>query len=392
MAVDYPLTEGFDPSSVTEATGAQLLQMVRQARPKEGFGVVIIGAAQPDTANNPWMVRCLWLDTSDSDDITLRQYNSSGGAWEPIGLGDGSVTNDKIADQTIKATEKLDPADGAALKVIRVDSAGNAIEWVNPGDLFGTGSFNVSKLAAGSEGYFISVVGGNASWVELSTSLIVDKLGSGGLPVSALTPGTGLYVLRSNAAGTATEWVSSQSIVTLAEIQAALAFYKLNFAFLELPGANKVPVGNAGNTDWTFIDKDSLVSNPQFETLLTQNIALDALRTAGIKHFAHTAGKIPEVVQVYLKCTSADAASNWNPGDCINIESVLASNGSGTYQHGVPLITVVRSAGNISLYLNRDADNFSDTYLPHNNPSVSSFVNPTDEANFDVVVDVLWLA
>lgn len=393
MAVDKPIRTGYDPTSDPEITGAELKQMIDEATFASGHGGTVIGATVPDTANNEYMKRCLWIDTRDSANVVVRQYNETSGGWDPIGLAASSVGNDHIIDKSINPVGKLDPTAGAAREVLRINAADNSFELVSPNTLFNTGEIGITKIEQGVwDGEMIIMSGGSAIWKKLTATDINGFLGAGGLTVNRITPGTANYLLRTSADGSTVEWAPASSFVTLSAIQAALAFNKLGFDYLELAAADQVPVMNAGATAWTFVDKDSLLSSPQFDSLTGQNVALNTLQSSGINHFAHTAAKIPEVVNCYLRCTSNDAGSLWNAGDCIDISNVFAGGALTLGQDHVPAISVIRSSGNVSLYTNKEIGGSSQIWMPKNDPNNSVLVKPSATSNFSVYVDILWLA
>jgi len=365
MAVDYPLQEGYDPSSDTEATGAELLQMVRQATPKAGFGVVVIGAAQPDTASNPWMVRCLWIDNSDPNDIVVRQYNPTGGSWEAIGLADGTITNDKIGALTIKATEKLDPSDGSALQVLRLNTGASATEWVDPGDLFGAGSIPVTKLGSGSEGYYLAIVGGNPTWRQLTGAIISSTLGVGGLPVDRLAKGSALQILGMDASGSALQYGPMVGFLTLSDIQAILNPNKLGFEYISKVSENHIPIVSGGN--WTSISKTTLAgSSVSDESSTLDNYVLPT--GTAIYSFAHGLGVVPSVVDVRLVCKTAEFG--YAIGDEIPVECFVVTP-SGTSD--ITLVSVGINATDIDL-IPYDLANATNIFVSRKDATIGDFV------------------
>lgn len=411
MAVDYPLTPGYDPTSDTEITSAELLQMISLATPKGGFGFVIIGSAAPDTALNPWMVRCLWIDNSDANDIVVRQYDTVGGGWEAIGLADGSVTNDKIASQTIKGTEKFALDGGTAYQIYRINAGGTAWEVVDPSDVFTVGSFALDKLVAGTEGQFLVVSGSSAAWATLGSSHVNTALGSGGLPISRIAPGSPLYVLRTQSDGSAPEWVPSTDVVTLSSVQGALSFNKLGFDFMELAGADKVPTMNSSGTAWSFIDKSTLAATPQLTvgTLISTDLILTA--NGGISPYsvAHTLGVLPVIVTARLKCITTHSSHGFHTGDYLDIKDCVTARASGNLASlitgpVVPYITITTTSGLVNIYLNQPPQVapltmlYSDhVWIPKNQQGAMGSVSYVDlpaarRVDFEIHINVFSIA
>lgn len=407
MAVDYPLTPGYDPTSDTEITSAELLQMVSLATPKGGFGFVIIGSAAPDTALNPWMVRCLWIDNSDANDVVVRQYDTVGGGWEPIGLADGSVTNDKIAAQTIKGTEKFALDGGTAYQVYRINAGGTAWEVVDPSDVFAVGSFALDKLVTGADGQFLVVSGSAAAWTTLGASHVNDALGSGGLTISSIAAGSPLYVLRTQADGSAPEWVATTSIVTLGSVQSALAFNRLGFEYIQLIGSNMVPVVNATGTGWTGVSKSTLAGTPQLTvgTLISTDLILTGSGGGGVSPYsiAHTLGVLPVIVTARLKCIANDASHGWNTGDYLDVKDCVCSVATGNFASFitgpvVPYITITTTSGLVNIYLNKAPHaGIQHVWIPKNQQGAMGSVSYVDlpaarRVDFEIHINVFSIA
>src|SRR5689334_24837608 len=122
MAQQNDLAAGFDVSSLSSATQAQLMAMVNQAAPLSNIGFLVVmdglaagaaGTGFPDVTNNPRFVRYIWLDTNPSGVTPVNRASPvfkryigayTGGPnnpsapsnlytdWEALAVADGSIT------------------------------------------------------------------------------------------------------------------------------------------------------------------------------------------------------------------------------------------------------------------------------------------------------------
>lgn len=143
--------EGLDPSGLSQISGAQLLQMIREATPMEESALFgrFIGIADddtPDTTTYPRFKRYLWLKPSE-DFRVIRTWSEADGDWYPISLGSNIITTTMIQNAAVTLA-KLSVSGGSALQLIRVNAAGNGFEFFTPSTP--AGSITIAQLDAGS--------------------------------------------------------------------------------------------------------------------------------------------------------------------------------------------------------------------------------------------------
>lgn len=176
------LTAGLDLSLLpSEATNAQILQAIQEAKPASGLGLLIYQSATPDVATYTEYATFIWINTSTGE---LKYWNGS--SWQLIS-GKATITD---ASVTIS---KLSVTGGTALQLIRINAGATAFEFVNPGDLFASNSFPLAKLVnAVSSGYIVySGVGG--VWASSLLTTILDSwLAAKDIPLTDVVDTTGI--------------------------------------------------------------------------------------------------------------------------------------------------------------------------------------------------------
>ncbi len=121
MSAQNDFISGFDLSSVSSASQAQVMQAINGLAPLTNVGGIIVmsgaAAAVPDVANNARFARYLWIDTQTAP-YTLKTYNGS--AWVTSTIGTGALnTLTQITDGLITIA-KLSTAGSASGDLIRV--------------------------------------------------------------------------------------------------------------------------------------------------------------------------------------------------------------------------------------------------------------------------------
>jgi len=188
------LKPGYDPTpSPTTPTNAQLLQMWTDSRPADGVGMIIWAEDAPDAVNYPDVASALWgeLD-SGSQERTGNFFWYDGANWQPFTLGDGTLSGDAFANQTI-SIQKLVPGD--ALTILRTKSIpANGTEWVPASSVFSPNTMPIVTLAnAADAGYVLFSTTGGTWTATLFDELWDDRFSVTNISYAQLVdvPGTG---------------------------------------------------------------------------------------------------------------------------------------------------------------------------------------------------------
>jgi len=215
---------GFDPTSSTNITGAQLAQLINSAYPQVDKGMCILTI---DIAGNPvvpaadtttkWQ-RYLWIRQSVSS-VSTYVWNAGGATdatflnWISIsiaGIGAGSIVNSMIQDNTI-TDSKI--AGLSYSKLYGVPSAISA-STAATGDLLGS-TFGNPVIA---------------NYAITTGKIALNSIGHSQLAAQAVQPitdilpnGNGLDMLRTNAGATAMEFFTPNDMVKATTAQIALA-------------------------------------------------------------------------------------------------------------------------------------------------------------------------
>lgn len=158
--------EGLDPTALSSVSASQLLQMVRNATPESYIGMVYVGATAPDTLNNPFYGRYLWLDISTPSAPVLKTL--VGISWVAYNLQPGSLNGSALVNASVALT-KLSLTGATANYLLVVNPTATGYAFKAPSDLFADGGIPIDKLASGTDGYFLkSVSGSGCEWVALA--------------------------------------------------------------------------------------------------------------------------------------------------------------------------------------------------------------------------------
>lgn len=233
MAAQFDLIPGFDISSLSSVTQTQEMAIVGGAAPYPNIGFILYGATSPDVANNARFARYLWIDTSGGlGAIALKYYD--GAVWAAVPLG--AVSSLSQISNNLITIGKLSVAGGGALKLVRVNAANTAFEYINFSDLLTAGAITFSSLETTGHGanYFLkrnsadtayALEAFSAAFIAVNSigySQLLNSAGAGrvlisnggsnaftdselNVPLIKPTGGTALQVARVNAAATAME-------------------------------------------------------------------------------------------------------------------------------------------------------------------------------------------
>lgn len=254
------LTAGLDLSLLpSEATNAQILQAIQEAKPASGLGLLIYQAGTPDVATYTEYATFIWINTSTGE---LKYWNGS--SWQLIS---GKAS---IADSTVTIS-KLSPTGGSALQLIRINSGATAFEFVNAADIFSNNTLPLARLVnAVSSGYVMySGVGG--VWESaLLTTLLNSWLATKDIPLTDVVDTTGIGL--------------PNQVAYLPD-----TFDPLSFAYIEsLLRANQTPTAklqfaagsagkfvkvNAGGTDFDYTDSTGIKAGTLIYTVAKNGAA-----------------------------------------------------------------------------------------------------------------------
>ena len=104
MSSQNDLIQGLDLAGETQVSGADLEQLVREAKPNSHIAFNLFGTASPDVTSNSRYARYIRYTAAGA----WPQYYDSGTlTWTNIPLASGAVTTSKIADGSV-TLEKFD--------------------------------------------------------------------------------------------------------------------------------------------------------------------------------------------------------------------------------------------------------------------------------------------
>lgn len=312
------LITGFDPTSQSTITGAELALMVNNAQPYTDKGLILANADAagvpqiPDAVTNPKWQNYLWLRLVPlSNSFALYAWNPNqtyilaytGGTvntnWNPVQIGaipadsiqgyqlaPSTVTFDKIATIQISQVTGFSPAN--YVSTTQEPAAGYISGDFTTGLVINNGTITGVLIAPNT------IAGGN---IVLKSVAVGNLLG-----------GT-LNQLPFTVDGANTvAWTTPNEIVT--EPAGIIA---------KAGNALKVPQVNAGSTAF------QMAVLPIVTKAIVDNVAIPATTTTAM--IAHTLTGIPFHFRVVLHCTTNDASSSFVVGDEIDLISTLATQG-----------------------------------------------------------------
>lgn len=343
-AEQFDYQSGYDLSSLSSATQAQVMQALSQIAPLSNIGGVILmsgggGTDWPGVTNNPRFKRYIWIDTFTNPPV-LKVHDQGGvdgyANWGTgIAIADGSITNAKLANATVQIG-KLSITGGAARYIMRVNAANTAIEFANPTTIFNDGEVALTKLDVTGAPAGLSFLSRSAAGVLSWKAPTFSDL-SGTLGVGSITPSGTNNQVNATVAGAST-WAYVKDVVPDGD----------------LPIAKLVPAGsalhalrrNAANTatEWALPVISKSYSESDANLI---SVSLPAATNA-VKLFAHGLAALPSYVRVVALCVTGE--NGWVTGDEIAIESIYDNVVSGANdRQGRPCFAVGIDAVNITV-------------------------------------------
>jgi hypothetical protein len=279
------LQEGYDPTGLVCLSIAQILQMIRAAKPYPHQGFAIFQKNAPDTVTYPELTYFIWVETADDISYipTGKIYYYDGvSAWVDFTKLDGS----RILPGTVDLAAIHTLGHTAAYDIIQVNAANTALQFVTVPNAIRTNTVPPDKLLApdNTNSYVLTCIAGTKAFTLWSAFFVA--LASNTIPVDKLIRGAadtlGFY-LRTKLDGSAIEW-ANVDVANLAAVGAT---------------AGQTIRRNLANTAWEFIPASSLAI-----VELTNGGAYWALPAGGaVLAVPHAVGTIPRMVNIRLRCS-----------------------------------------------------------------------------------------
>lgn len=360
MSAQLDLISGNDLSALSSVTQEDLMQAINKIAPLSNIGLIVASATRPDITNNPRFIRYGWLDISTPSTPVLKAYTADrttlvdlDASWSTVSGALSSILTSMFAARSttggvtiglIKTNSGYTDA-GNAYYILRVASNGKDVEAVTlDSALSGGGGVALARLSQTGigAGKFIGYDAGVAGWVSIVPS--TDLIGSSRVAVETnIVPGTALYILRTNAAGNACEWVATNAATLFAAGDIALA------SLVQAATAAHVLRRNDANTasEWGYNEN-------VYRSGATTIGSTDANIT-GLTDVAHGLGGYPDVVTVKLINKAANVAHGYSVGDVITLDGVnLATNATPFNVHfsssALFTLSVTYDANNVNLH------------------------------------------
>ncbi len=341
MSEQRDLIAGLDLSPLDDVSQEQTMQAINGITPLPNIGFVYVGTVRPDITNNPRMIRYLWLDITDPANPSFKRYIEdrttlvdANASWEALGVATGAITTAMLAAVSttggvnlarLKTNAGYTDA-GNALYALRVAANGKDIEAVLfdtlVGDAGGMSLARLSTTGIGSQKYLGNSAGALAYKTLDPVNDITAALGNRIPIATAIVPGTALYIVRTNAAGTALEFVAPND-ATLA----------ITLAALSATGSAANDIIRSTGTAWEKVTPTLRLTAG--DAINSSSISASTVATQ-VHTFAHGLGSVPKLVQVRLRMTNAVADIGYNQNDEVDIHSYRTDAGA-LVQSGVAI-------------------------------------------------------
>lgn len=165
MSSQNDLIQGLDLAGETQVSGADLEQLVREAKPNSHIAFNLFGTDSPDVTSNSRYARYIRYTAAGA----WPQYYDSGTlTWTNIPLASGAVTTSKIADGSV-TLEKFDTTTGTALQYLRINAGATGAEWAD--FTLTDATVTPAKLTAGAASQLLvtNTAGTQAEWKSAGT-------------------------------------------------------------------------------------------------------------------------------------------------------------------------------------------------------------------------------
>ena len=144
-------SKGIDFTGRSNVTQSALNQLVDSATPATNRGLVIVTNNSPSVANDPKLVRYVWMDSSVNPPV-LKTYNTNSGLWVSATVGAGTITTAMLADGAVTTIKIANSAvDNSKLADDSVTSA-KIVDRTITGTDIGLNTIQSSNLAPNAVG------------------------------------------------------------------------------------------------------------------------------------------------------------------------------------------------------------------------------------------------
>ena len=357
MTIQKDVLAGLDVSSLDNISQEQMMQMVNGIAPLANIGFIIVGTQRPDITNNSRFIRYFWMDISDPSNPNLKRYigdrivlQDADASWASIGVDSSAILTSMIAQRSssggvditrMKLNADYSASAANAFWILRVAANGKDIEVVSLSTAFadsGGIDFDAITLAGSGPNKYLGI---NASILEYKyITPATDFTAAFGnqIPLeTAVFPSTARFIPRTNAAGTAVEWVTPNSIFDALE---------LLLSKLAQSGATANDMIRWDGANWSKVTPTLRIVNAD-----TANSGI--LSTAGgtgdltnaVHTIAHLLVGVPKLVRVRAKCLNAELG--YTAGDEIDIAGVRNTGSNpnvGTVVDGTNIVVLFDTA------------------------------------------------
>lgn len=296
MALEH-LIEGLDPTPLPCISKADILQMIRAAKPVTDEGWIHWSATAPNVVANPEMVTFLWGEVIGGV-RTSNIYYYDGSSWQliPLTILDGSITLSKIS-----------LASSTPYYIIQVNSAGNALVWTSVVNAIQDNTIPPIKLLVPNN-TDIFILGANAGTKSFYTAAVFFALLTNVIPVTALVKAGAdplKKFLSTKADGSLIEW-TALDIANIGAAGATGGYYLKR---------------NVGNTAWEFAAPAG--GTPITVTTLTNSgVYYSIPASAAVLTVAHGLSSKP--VNTRVVAINTTPVDGYVAGDEIEISGLIA--------------------------------------------------------------------
>lgn len=328
-----PFIEGTDPTATFGGYASVLLQLIRQAKPSSTYGMILFDTVAPDVSgSNAWRKTCLWLNLATPASPTLNVYREGGSpGWININnvIGNGAISTAMISDSAVTLA-KLSTLGGTPNQLIRVNSGGNAFEFVSLSNLVAAGTINPSALVTvGLPAAQFRLVGtygpGTATWYNAQA--VIDNLAEASIgtdliaPAGSATSRSQFLTTRSGDPFAAWRYLDPSNDIQPNSINAdRLTNTTLPLTKIIPATADAVLMTYGGDVDWVppLTVRGSVT---QFVTAVANAPALtSAIFTQGASvTLSHTLGVTPLMFRVTMYCNAPGGDGGYALGDEIDL-------------------------------------------------------------------------
>lgn len=294
-----------DIGAIPAPTNTDIDTAIKTAEPEAAYGWIILATAAPNVIASPIYARFIWARVV-AGQLNGEFYWYNGTAWEQIVSDDGS----RLLPGTVPLDRLLPPGASSSF-ILRINTGGTAVEAVSAANIFGAGTFPLSKLEAPADPaktYLLMSQTGNRVWQETTEAYIHSLITN--LPPSKLAVPTGKRLL--GLIGSAVDWgmpndVLEDGTVNLTKIAKDETKKGYYFRYNPVTGVVEAEPLASGQGGGVVVVSD-LLTIPTYPNDVT---------------YLHGLGRLPDNVAVYFECETAN--NGYIVGDRIPLDHVWAT-------------------------------------------------------------------